>query len=294
MKKLALILIGGLSLFISRPVKAQLPNGGFENWDTTNLFLYKLINPKGWMSNNMYWQYSQNASAVVPSTDAHSGNYSAMFRVLEDTAVEKQPVYMGTMTGDLLGDNSTTKFPISGIPSAFNFWYKMQATTRQNLIVSVYLYKNDDMLHSQEIRVDSIQTDWTKVSTPLTYSGSDVPDSASISFIFGYGETYEVNAALFLDDLSLEGISTSLDEISSNSFELYPNPASDEVSIQLAQQHGKLLSASILSLDGREIQTVQFSEGQTPMLPTNMLNSGLYLVRIQTEKWTGTKRLVIQ
>lgn len=294
MKRLAFLLIGGLTLFVSKPIKAQIPNGSFESWDTTDLFIYKVVNPNGWMSNNMYWQYAQNKSAVLPSSDAHSGKLSAQFRVIEDTSEQQQPVYLGTFSGEVLSEHNTSKFPISQSPTSISFWYKVNAQTNQSIMVSIYLFKNGDMLHSEDVLVDSAKSVWTNKTSNLHYTGNVIPDSASISILFGIGENKEPDALLYLDDIAFNGNTSSIEEKGALAFSIFPNPANDFVSVQLAKGTSKTIHASILNLEGKDLASYQFGNEETLRIPIGMLVPGIYLLRVQSENLVATQRLIIK
>lgn len=72
---------------------------------------------------------------------------------------------------------------------------------------------------------------------------------------------------------------------------LYPNPADDKVAIEVSGQ--KILSVEILKSTGEKILEIR-PEAQRCVMETGNLRSGLYLLRIRTEKGSSWKKLVIK
>lgn len=81
-----------------------------------------------------------------------------------------------------------------------------------------------------------------------------------------------------------------------NGFEVYPNPASDVVNIQLSEimQHENL-NVSILNVQGREIfkTHVQHTNSRFRINLSDLL-PGIYFIKLETQAHTAIKKLVIQ
>jgi hypothetical protein len=91
---------------------------------------------------------------------------------------------------------------------------------------------------------------------------------------------------------------TVINELPSSvaSFSVFPNPANDNVSIQLSMKETSNISIDILDLSGRKVMTV-LDERQNGMLSkqvnTNTLSNGNYLVRLLVNGQTSTQKLNI-
>jgi hypothetical protein len=296
MKKV-LLLIGGLSLFITS-IKAQIPNGGFENWDTTNLFIYKHIYPIGWMSNNLYWQSVNKQNAVVPSTDAHSGNYSMKMTVLNDTSASKQGASCGTFEGDLFKGDVNGKFPINSKPAGFEFWYKFTCPKSETFAVFVNLYKGENQVGSGMAFNQEFKQSWSKYATLIDYTSSEMPDSASFSIIVGFSDTPSVGSIFMIDDLSFTN-TTAIDETQLiNDFAVYPNPSVGEINILFKTKISSDLEFSLKDMTGRNIRTFSPEElivNQNEIgLRINSYEPGIYLLEMKSNNKVISKRIILQ
>ncbi|WP_400190427.1 alpha-amylase family glycosyl hydrolase [Hymenobacter sp. B81] len=74
---------------------------------------------------------------------------------------------------------------------------------------------------------------------------------------------------------------------------LYPNPAADQVSVELTQETGAARSElRVYDLQGRLVQTTRFA-GRRHLLDTSRWARGTYFVRIQSGAAVATQRLVV-
>jgi hypothetical protein len=73
--------------------------------------------------------------------------------------------------------------------------------------------------------------------------------------------------------------------------QLYPNPASGEVNIQLAGNQGKV-EMTIYTLEGKPVKTSTLTDDVTT-LNINSLQPGVYLIRFRSEAGVVTERLVV-
>jgi hypothetical protein len=71
-----------------------------------------------------------------------------------------------------------------------------------------------------------------------------------------------------------------------------PNPAISSTTIVLK---APVKSASVTLFDalGRMVGTFQFANERTLQIPVANLKSGTYFVKINTEKYTATKKLIV-
>jgi hypothetical protein len=77
-------------------------------------------------------------------------------------------------------------------------------------------------------------------------------------------------------------------------FELYPNPANDEVFLRIANENRGLPSeVSIMDLNGRTVKKVQINPDDL-RLKTNDLSPGVYFVRLIRDEETYTRKLIVR
>lgn len=83
-----------------------------------------------------------------------------------------------------------------------------------------------------------------------------------------------------------------VEEVTLNEFILSPNPANDQVTIEMSR-FAKTLEVEIVDVKGQLILRKQMDQGVS--LSTEMLESGVYIVRVKAdEKWLQPKQLIIQ
>ena len=76
---------------------------------------------------------------------------------------------------------------------------------------------------------------------------------------------------------------------------VYPNPARSNVTLELSGFSGQVVEISILKTTGKQVQSLQLNEvsNTTELLNLEELESGIYLINIQSGATRMTKRLVI-
>src|SRR5689334_10717028 len=123
MKKNLLFIVVSLTiLFASFSVSAQIPNGGFEDWEAvTNQY----TRPINWYTNN----FSVIGNLVVlPAPVAHSGDSAAMVISIFN------PSYMTTINGNLY-DN----FAFSQRPKALTGFYQARVRSGDSVRIIVVI-----------------------------------------------------------------------------------------------------------------------------------------------------------
>lgn len=116
----------------------------------------------------------------------------------------------------------------------------------------------------------------------------DYSESGTISpcGTFQYGEVEDYR--IILANPSNPGV--GLEEINLNSISLYPNPASDEVTIDLNSNFQKA-EISVLDITGKEVLSSVNNNVQSVNLNLSYLSSGIYQVVIHTEHGSVVKRV---
>ena len=75
---------------------------------------------------------------------------------------------------------------------------------------------------------------------------------------------------------------------------VYPNPATDKIKIELAEQNQQTLTATISDLTGKSWKTQIFKAAETKQLNLENLPKGIYLLHLKTETGSTVKRIVKQ
>jgi len=148
--------------------------------------------------------------------------------------------------------------------------------------------------------LDVLQTQPGNASYQWSYNGLPVPDSDSDTLPFQGLGNYAVQITTDYgcsESSQVYILSTEVYEIGNAPiFTVYPNPASETVFIELEQGRLNGASLSIYDLQGRLIVTKSLNQiafGQRIQLNINDLNSGSYIVEIESQGRTSSQRLVV-
>jgi hypothetical protein len=93
--------------------------------------------------------------------------------------------------------------------------------------------------------------------------------------------------------LAGEKVFTSISEnISSSSIALFPNPANNQFSVDLGSNNQNV-KVTVSDITGKKMVETFSSGSKRLEVDTKDLKEGTYVVQIQAENFTGTKRLII-
>jgi subtilisin family serine protease len=83
------------------------------------------------------------------------------------------------------------------------------------------------------------------------------------------------------------------DNLTSQGFEIYPNPTSSEFTLKLSQTT-KPVSVTVVSVTGQVVHAQKFNEfGGSETISLGAISSGVYVVRVETENGSYQKRLQV-
>ncbi|RYZ28335.1 MAG: T9SS type A sorting domain-containing protein [Sphingobacteriales bacterium] len=151
--------------------------------------------------------------------------------------------------------------------------------------------------------LDTTQT-FSNFTCPIIYSSAAQPENISIVI----SPTKWINSALVgansfcsfltVDDLALipETVSGIADAAPSSGIVLYPNPAKDNVSIQLKNEAKAETNVRVLDMKGRLVRqkTVPSGSKNTADISIAGLPSGLYSVKVVSDKNMWTEKLIVE
>jgi hypothetical protein len=147
---------------------------------------------------------------------------------------------------------------------------------------TVYVSTTDTQISSFTETVGSIQEEnftWTSRSVNLSANGY-----ANQTIYVAFVNKTDDGFALYLNDIRAEiDNPVGLDELNDISVVLYPNPTSETLKVK----GEAILSMTVLSLNGQVLLQSTSSE-----ITVSSLQSGSYLVQIETESGTVTKSFV--
>jgi hypothetical protein len=222
-------------IFISSAIMAancQITNPGFEEWEIDGSYEV----PTGWHNEETYC--FNGDTYVIKDTISYEGQFSLKFRGV-------CPAFEGGYQPAVLSQEFT--FPDNSLPSSFSFWIKILnieesegVTAGCGSISILYFYEEgSNGGDSWFINTEEEITDWTKVEIPLAnIDTSKTIDYFRIQFWGGSCNGslgFEGNSDFLIDAVS--ELSTSSRNIVKDEIQIFPNPASDIITIKGSKHH---------------------------------------------------------
>ncbi|MFZ1750087.1 MAG: T9SS type A sorting domain-containing protein [Saprospiraceae bacterium] len=97
-------------------------------------------------------------------------------------------------------------------------------------------------------------------------------------------------STIYLDQVSLvKGLTSSTTSINAPEFNVYPNPASDHISIAIAEESDVLIS----NISGMSVKSLK-GVSSNAHLSVSDLASGVYFVRVTSNGVAATKKLIVE
>jgi len=136
------------------------------------------------------------------------------------------------------------------------------------------------------------QTNINAVSVKYSHTGStEVDDSFIFTVTDGAGGF--VGPTVF--NISVDDdnpVLSTLEKLSLTSFELYPNPTSDELWIN-SEDFTVERVLNVVDVQGRILSEHVWNSEKSMMIPTDQLTNGVYYLRIQEENKVGTMKFTV-
>jgi hypothetical protein len=262
---------------------AQLQNPSFERTDSLGNF-------QNWqLKSGQSTQLTGAQFGVIPFTP-YDGNY---FLLLESDT------QMATTQKGIIEQT----FAYADTPGSITFpYFYIPESTDQHAQVSLLFTKwNGNMRDTVLIWKDTIaavadsnqiRIQWNTYAATLTgkYAQSILPDTATVTFLNDDGTPPGKKIRLYLDLLTFGKWGVGLTEPNRYSFEVFPNPANQFVSILTGE---KLLTFELIGIDGKQYfpQATQTPEGF--QMELGALPSGMYFLHGIGSQQYFTKRLFI-
>ena len=282
MKKLGYLALLCCTIITCFQTKAQLPNQGFELWDSSTVVNgTKIYNPVNWFSSNYSLVDIGFEQTVTYTTDAHTGNYALqLIGKSDDNDLQSTYITSGNDIGESPADPLASKFRLEGRINGFEGYYKFMPNGIDSFRVFLALYRNGQYLGQSYFYISTPTTTYTRFFWPVNYPGTVTPPD-SAKFIIEPSTIDGANGSvLILDDIGVTyGFTSGMnEEEQAPAFELYPNPASTFLKLQssvvLNYETYKIYNAQ-----GAMLASGQLSNG---MVDVANLPSGLYTLVVAT------------
>ena len=297
MRKFTIILTVLIAMTITS--NAQIPNGGFEAWVNyvdsgdcnTPHFVYQT--PDMWKgslgTNCLLYLYSIEKNNE--SYPAGTGQFS--MKIQTDTADDVRGL-AAIATGNQ--SPMAPAFPITGHPTSLTGYYKFLPLNGDTMNIVIVLFQSGAMVAGGTLTGTATISNWTSFNVPI--SAYTTADSALIflaSFNLTGGTLPHGNSALYIDNLNFDNLITSVSEQTSENttFSLYPNPASDIVTLNIGNTNNADLTLNIYNVIGTLVKSEMMKQNQQ-QINIGDLSNGIYMVTIKSKDLTVNHRLIIQ
>jgi hypothetical protein len=270
-------------------IKAQVPNGDFQKWDT--IINYEM--PFGWDNLNSLTA-AKNVFTCEKGVENATGN--AYLRLASDS-VDGIGVAPGIAVCGTL--DKTTLKPKSGFaytkrPTALNGKWQFMAMGDDPGFIAIYFTKWNTAIKKREVigvgidTLKGMEMSWVPFSIPISFSNPAAPDSCII-FISSSGPVPIQYSYLFVDDLSFDTSSGIFENSSAASeFKSFPNPVNDVLQIDL-HALTDVQSIQVVNLQGQVIRS-QVTNQSMQAIDVSGLARGIYFIRVQTKSSVVTQK----
>ena len=265
---------------------AQVPNGGFEDWNGTE--------PDHWTTSNAP---AASLINVTKSTTAHSGSFSVRGEVLNllGSGVAFPP-YIFSGSGGL-------GFPVSSRWAQVSGYAQFSPLGADTLIISFGMTQAGLYIAGGGTVVAAATSGWTYFSGQFEYFEPGTPDSCYIdALVVGPGEAPPTIGTWFLlDDLTLSGIATAVEPPTQPAAfaveQNYPNPFNPSTTVRYTLPEGSQVKLDIVDLLGRTVRELaigyQEAGSHSLTLDAGGLSSGVYLYRLRAGDLVRTRTMVL-
>lgn len=246
MTKPLLTLIAALLLAAS-PLRAQIPNAGFEDWIDYDDY----EDPAGWTSLNILSATFGGVLSCEREIPGASGTTGVRVSTLEVPGFGVLPGLLLSGDPDAIVDG----FPFTQRPAALTGQWKAAVQPGDEAIVTVTLSRWDavedtrDIIGYGQLTVTGTVANWTAFSVPIDYDLALTPDTASIAISSSTGSGV-VGSRISVDALSFSG-ATGMGDVFAGNARVFPVPATEVLHVHAEVP---LLHVQLWSTDGRLVR----------------------------------------
>ena len=279
-------------MFTAAISKAQsVPNGSFEAWS----------NPSGYLVPDDWETLNDMTTTAGVYTATRGGTSSDYYLKLTSQNITGMGVMPGIAVSGMLDTGNLTAlsgFSFTFRPTAFTGkWQYMGNSSNDIGYIKVYLTKwNTSMAMRDTVgftsqNLNGMVMSWANFSFPFTYNSTDVPDSCIIT-LNASGSNPEAGSYLYVDNLNFTGITTGVENIEiTGTFKIFPNPANQDIQIDLSGLKAVAEQFEITDLTGKVIATKHTDGSLLQTISIGELSAGNYLLRIFTAKGIVTQKI---
>jgi hypothetical protein len=266
--------------FILEKLSAQVPNGGFENWNG--------VNPSAWQTTNI----PIVPCSVIPDSDAYSGFLSVKGIVVANSSNQPFPPYLG------IAGSGSVGFPITQAYEVVIGMYKLSLLPGDKFkaVANLYDQWGNPVGNGQTIVSSSTSSStWEQLIIHVNYFATPANYNCAVFFTImdstesGSGQ---IGSYFLIDDLALAGTLSSGILNEDNDISVFPIPAHDELHVKNISPDKKNYY-SIIDMTGKTIQgNKQFITDET--IGVENLSSGIYFLCITSDDKKYMKKIAVE
>ena len=292
--------------------QTQFENPGFEEWESI---------PYGSIPEPIDWSSARTAlpdelAQVAPpiwdqSEDSHSGNYSvylvnkAAFGIIATGTITTGRIYAslepadGYVFTDL--EDSRWNTPFDQLPDSVVGWYKAKPSTGDFATVQVLLHKgyasipthdSSNWIALAKANLSTADVDeWTRFSVPFQYFSNDKPEYILAVITAGNGLNAIENSEAWFDDFKLIYNNTSVGELYGKRLSVHYS--CDYLNVWLDNPPTGQARLIVSDISGRHLLIKEFRSRETNRFRFQH-DPGIYLVTVEAEETTLTKKIVVR
>jgi hypothetical protein len=307
MKKLLLIMTVTLSL---HSFGQQLPNSSFENWTISTEF--STLELDGWYSLNMITT-DYPTRGTMQTTDKYDGIY-ALKLTSGNISVPSYSLYDTTAiaaVGIITPTGPSDGYPFTARPISYSFYFKytpgpsITGVVDTALVFVKFTNGGNNVGHAQWRYWGAAVNNYTNVVVPIEWNDLITPDTVYANFassMTGFVKSWSgahhygnvLGNELIIDKFEFLYTPTEVSEVENmNMISVYPNPASDIVTLNVNIANNADLILNIYNIMGTLVKSEILIQNQRQINTENLCN-GIYMVEIKSKEWTGKQKLIIQ
>jgi len=246
-----------------------------------------------WSNNRFYFTHKDNSTGTVSNTFYNSVN---------DAITLNEWNHVAVVCNSTDGANGSIKLYVNGVDvtaSAYDANPLVGGDANNDVFVSYGGGDYSNMM-AREVRIKKVAVDPADFNTNLSDDNyiTDADTAVLFNFAEGTGLT-TVNSASGIDaNFGYGGshyptwvlLSETVASVQNNNltdFSVYPNPANNIVNIQ---SNDTVKNISIFNILGKMV----YNQNDINSVNLSNFNSGIYLIKVETEKGIGTRKLVIK
>ncbi|MDQ3072831.1 MAG: T9SS type A sorting domain-containing protein [Bacteroidota bacterium] len=291
MKKQLLTVCGALLCSLTL-FGQQVPNGSFEQWETTIFG----ETPIGWQNSDMgYSFFDTSANTVEQSMDAQDGT-SAVWLTADSATI----IFPGLFPGVVL-----TQYTSASRYGKLTGYYKGVFPPNNHGIVHVSFTMADSAGGSRDtvaqgmLNITQGDSVYQMFEVPLMYDsifGTMSHDSVNIEIGY-YAESGDSIGYMLVDNLNFEGYPTGILTSSIKVNNIYPNPASSVATVSFAVNNPGNGNIAVYDMTGRKVagtgnKFYSAGEHQLQLNVTDLIN-GIYQVSVTVNDESTQQRIVV-